>query len=49
MCLGANVRKAGHDGERGVVIKQMCGAMSFVGVIVQMYACLCAVFVLIVF
>lgn len=43
------MRKAGHNGERGVVIKQMCVGMCFVRENVHMYACLYTVFVLIVF
>lgn len=47
MCLGVNVRKAGHGGERGVVIKQICVGMCFVNV--HMCARSYGVIVLIVF
>lgn len=38
MCLGFNVRKAGHSGEGGVIIKQMCVGMCFVRANVHMCA-----------
>lgn len=49
MCLGVNVRKAGHGGERGVIIKQMCVGMCFIRANVHMCACPYTVLVLIVF
>ncbi len=30
MCLGVYVRKAGHSGEKGVIMKQRCVGMYFV-------------------
>lgn len=43
------MRKAGHGGEKGVIMKQMCLGMCFVRANVHMCARSCTVFVLIVF